>query len=412
MAKSIPVAAEGRQIYTIELTEDFGALCGHLKALGYQRDQKVCIVTDSNVEPLYASEVQGFLQKEFDCVQIFAFEAGEHSKNLETVSRLYEFLILHHFDRRDFLVALGGGVVGDLTGFTAATYLRGIDFIQLPTTLLEFLILHHFDRRDFLVALGGGVVGDLTGFTAATYLRGIDFIQLPTTLLSQVDSSIGGKTGVDFLQYKNMVGAFCQPKLVYINLSVLKSLPRRQIISGMGEIVKHGLIRDAAYYRWLKENVSSIFLLDSAVTEEMVARSCRIKREVVEHDPTEKGERALLNFGHTIGHAIEKLCDFSLFHGECVGLGILSAAYLSMQCGHLTAEDVEDIRECLVSFGFSTSIGGIRPSDILAATKSDKKMVGDRVKFILLSEIGNAYIDRELTDTQLLDAISYVCLED
>ena len=365
MAKSIPVAADGRQIYTIELTEDFEALCGHLKALGYQCDQKVCIVTDSNVEPLYASEVQGLLQKEFDCVQIFTFEAGEHSKNLETVSRLY-----------------------------------------------EFLILHHFDRRDFLVALGGGVVGDLTGFTAATYLRGIDFIQMPTTLLSQVDSSIGGKTGVDFLQYKNMVGAFCQPKLVYINLSVLKSLPKRQIISGMGEIIKHGLIRDAAYYRWLKENVPFIFSLAPAVTEQMVARSCQIKREVVERDPTEKGERALLNFGHTIGHAIEKLCDFSLFHGECVGLGILSAAYLSMQCGHLTAEDVEDIRKCLVSFGFSVSVSGIRPADVLAATKSDKKMIGNQVKFILLSEIGNAYINRELTDTEILDAISYVCRED
>lgn len=175
---------------------------------------------------------------------------------------------------------------------------------------------------------------------------------MPTTLLSQVDSSIGGKTGVDFMQYKNMVGAFYQPKLVYMNLSVLQSLPSRQIISGMGEIIKHGLIKDAAYYEWLMAHHDAILALEPAVMEEMIARSCEIKREVVEHDPTEKGERALLNFGHTIGHAIEKLCGFSLYHGECVGLGILAAAYLSKKQGNLTEEQFAGIRQCLSAFGF------------------------------------------------------------
>lgn len=362
MAKSIPVTSGGTQIYSIELTQDFSTLCNHLQQLGYQQEQKICIVTDSHVGPLYVEELKVLLHDTFASVFVYTFEAGEHNKNLETVNGLY-----------------------------------------------EHLIQNHFDRRDLLIALGGGVVGDLTGFAAATYLRGIDFIQVPTTLLSQVDSSIGGKTGVDFLQYKNMVGAFYQPKLVYINLSTLKSLPERQIVSGMGEIIKHGLIKDGAYYHWLVQKHDAILKLEPETIEEMIYRSCNIKREVVEKDPTEKGERALLNFGHTIGHAIEKLCDFSLYHGECVGLGILAAAYLSMKLGNITETDLEDIRTCLISFGFQTHIQGLVLQDILDATKSDKKMVGNQVKFILLSDIGNAYIYRELSDAQIMDGIAYVC---
>lgn len=230
MAKSIPVKANDSIIYHIELVHDFSMFPAFLQELGYGRSQKICIVTDSNVAPLYARDVQDLLEKEFDTVILHTFEAGEHNKNLETVNSLYQ-------------------------------------------TLIE----QHFDRQDLLVALGGGVVGDLTGFAAATYLRGIDFIQMPTTLLSQVDSSIGGKTGVDFMQYKNMVGAFYQPKLVYMNLSVLQSLPSRQIISGMGEIIKHGLIKDAAYYEWLMAHHDAILALEPAVMEEMIARSCEIK---------------------------------------------------------------------------------------------------------------------------------------
>ena len=342
MAQSIPVKANDSIIYHIELVHDFSMLPTFLQQLGYGRTQKICIVTDSNVAPLYARDVQDLLEKEFDTVILHTFEAGEHNKNLETVNTLYQ-------------------------------------------TLIE----QHFDRQDLLIALGGGVVGDLTGFTAATYLRGIDFIQVPTTLLSQVDSSIGGKTGVDFMQYKNMVGAFYQPKLVYM--------------------IKRGLIKDDAYYEWLMAHHDAILALEPAVMEEMIARSCEIKREVVEHDPTEKGERALLNFGHTIGHAIEKLCGFSLYHGECVGLGILAAAYLSKKQGNLTEEQLAGIRQCLSAFGFQTQIDGISTDAVLSATKSDKKMVGNQVKFILLHTIGDAYIYRELSDAQILDGIRYVC---
>ena len=324
--------------------------------------RKIAVITDNIVDKLYYETIELSLKENGFALSKFVFPAGEASKSSETLNEIY-----------------------------------------------TFLCENNITRSDCIIALGGGVVGDLTGFAAATYLRGIDFIQVPTTLLSQVDSSIGGKTGVDFMQYKNMVGAFYQPKLVYMNLSVLQSLPSRQIISGMGEIIKHGLIKDAAYYEWLMAHHDAILALEPAVMEEMIARSCEIKREVVEHDPTEKGERALLNFGHTIGHAIEKLCGFSLYHGECVGLGILAAAYLSKKQGNLTEEQLAGIRQCLSAFGFQTQIDGISTDAVLSATKSDKKMVGNQVKFILLHTIGDAYIYRELSDAQILDGIRYVC---
>ena len=361
MAKSIPVKANDSIIYHIELVHDFSMLPAFLQGLGYGRSQKICIVTDSNVAPLYARDVQDLLEKEFDTVILHTFEAGEHNKNLETVNSLYQ-------------------------------------------TLIE----QHFDRQDLLVALGGGVVGDLTGFAAATYLRGIDFIQMPTTLLSQVDSSIGGKTGVDFMQYKNMVGAFYQPKLVYMNLSVLQSLPSRQIISGMGEIIKHGLIKDAAYYEWLMAHHDAILALEPAVMEEMIARSCEIKREVVEHDPTEKGERALLNFGHTIGHAIEKVKSPELLHGQCVALGSVAAAYISFKRGLLSTEEFYEIRDMNVGFDLSFLVDGINSQEILRITKSDKKMDAGRVKFILLKGIGKAFIDHTVTDEEMLEAIEFL----
>lgn len=362
MAKSIAVTDGTNVIYHIELTDSFTALSAALKKLGYTSERKICIVTDSHVEPLYASKISEALRQDFPNLFLHTFEAGEQNKNVDTVNKLY-----------------------------------------------ETLILNHFDRQDVLIALGGGVVGDLTGFTAATYLRGIDFIQVPTTLLSQVDSSIGGKTGVDFMQYKNMVGAFYQPKLVYMNLSTLSSLPEKQIVSGMGEILKHGLIKDASYFFWMKEHEKEIRDLQTDVLEEMIFRSCNIKREVVERDPKEKGERALLNFGHTIGHAIEKLSDFKLYHGECVGLGMVAASYLSMKMGNISEDDFTMIKDTLNHFGFATEITGYHPKEVLAASKSDKKMVGNKVKFILLQEIGDAYIYRDLSDEQILEGISCIC---
>lgn len=361
MAKILPVKQNGQVIYEIKLTDTFSGLGKEVAALGYSKDSKLCIVSDSNVSPLYGEAVVAELKKAFSNVFLYAFPAGEESKNVATVNGVY-----------------------------------------------EFLIQKHFDRHDVLIALGGGVVGDLTGFTAATYLRGIDFIQIPTTLLAQVDSSIGGKTGVDFMQYKNMVGAFYQPKLVYMNLDVLKSLPKEQLISGFGEILKHGLIKNHAYFNWMNQNYDAILNLEYDVIEEMIYVSCDIKRDVVERDPKEKGERALLNFGHTIGHAIEKLSNFELSHGVCVGLGVIGASYISMQLGNISKKELDTIEETLSHFGLKVHASGFDAKEVLAATKLDKKMVGNKVKFVLLEAPGNAYIYKDLTDEQILAGISYL----
>ena len=301
------------------------------------------------------------LSTQFSGVSSFVFDAGEASKNMNTVENLY-----------------------------------------------ERLILEGFDRHDFLIALGGGVVGDLTGFTAATYLRGIDFVQLPTSLLAQVDSSIGGKTGVDFGQYKNMVGAFHQPKLVYMNLSVLNTLPARQLSSGIAEILKHGLIKDKSYFDWMRQNRERILALEYPALEDMIAKSCNIKRMVVENDPTEKGERALLNFGHTIGHAVEKLSDFSLYHGECVSVGMAAAAFLSMKKRYLSADDLSVICNALQEYALPVSVTEQNADEILKTTKSDKKMKAGKINFVLLKEPGAACLYSDFTDDELLEGIRYI----
>ena len=210
------------------------------------------------------------------------------------------------------------------------------------------------------------------------------------------------------MQYKNMVGAFYQPKLVYMNLNVLKTLPKDQLVSGFGEILKHGLIRNHDYFLWMNAYEKEILALDYNTLEEMVYQSCLIKRDVVERDPKEKGERALLNFGHTIGHAVEKLSDFGLSHGVCVGLGMVAASYISCQQGNLTKEQLSSIEETLKHFGLLVRVSGQNPDDVLRTTKLDKKMVGNQIKFILLKTPGDAYIEKNLTDEQILEGIFYI----
>lgn len=353
MAERLTVTRDCVPIYDIVLETSFDRLGEEVKKLGLEK-RKLCIVTDSHVAPLYLEEVREILAGCCSRVSVFTFPAGEEHKNLDTVRALYEHLI------------------GE-----------------------------HFDRKDVLAALGGGVVGDLCGFAAATYLRGVDFIQIPTTLLSQVDSSIGGKTGVDFDAYKNMVGAFHMPRLVYASLGAFQTLPDEQFVSGMGEVIKHSLIKNKDYYVWLKENREKIQKKDPAVCLDMVLESCRIKRRVVEADPTEQGERALLNFGHTLGHAIEKLENFSMLHGCCVGLGCIAAARISAGRGMISMEEAEDIRRTMEAFGLPVSVSGLAWEDVRTAMKSDKKMDSGVVKFILLKEIGQAVIDRTLSDEEI-----------
>ena len=258
------------------------------------------------------------------------------------------------------------------------------------------------------MALGGGVTGDLTGFVAATYLRGIDFVQIPTTLLAQADSSIGGKTGVDFDSYKNMVGAFKMPRLVYMNLSVLKTLEERQFYSGFAEVMKSAPIKDAPFYEWLIENMYEICEREPATLEEMVIRTCSIKKMVVEKDPTEQGDRALLNLGHTIGHAIEKAKNFELYHGECVALGTVAAAYISWKRDMISMEEYYEIRDMFVPFNLPISIDNIDPKEIVKLTKSDKKMESGTLRFVLLKGIGHAVTDTTVTEEEILKAVEEI----
>lgn len=360
MCNALTVHLNDEPIYDIFFANDFNSLPELLAGQGIA-DRRVCIVTESNVAPLYLDEIRNQLDGKCKELISIVFEAGESQKNLDTVKMIY-----------------------------------------------EKLILAKFDRKDLLVALGGGVTGDITGFTAATYLRGIDFIQIPTSLLAQVDSSIGGKTGVDFDSYKNMVGAFHMPKLVYINVSTLTTLSDEQFISGMGEIIKHGLIKDSEYFDWLIENHDKILARDMDVLMEMIRVSCNIKRVVVENDPTEKGDRALLNFGHTLGHAIERYLDLKLSHGACVGIGCCLASVISYNRGDITEDELHKIIHAFNMFGFPTLEDHPVDADaVIEYTKNDKKMVGGKIKFILLHTIGDAYINTDVVPDDMKKAFEW-----
>ncbi len=363
MNRDILVHKDNKPCYHILISKSFDGLAdGIINSV--KNVKRLCIVTDSNVSKLYLEQVKIICSGIAEQVESFIFEAGEQSKNLYVVKDLY-----------------------------------------------EFLIKKEFDRQDMLVALGGGVVGDLTGFTAATYLRGIDFIQVPTTLLSQVDSSIGGKTGVDFDSYKNMVGAFKMPRLVYINTSTLLTLDDTQFGSGMGEVIKHGCIRDYDYFEWLENNVDAIKARDLDTLSELVYVSCETKRKVVEEDPTEKGLRAILNFGHTIGHAVEKECNFTLAHGECVAIGMVAASWLALNKNMISEADKNRIINLLDTYNLPVCVSNVDKSAVLKAMRNDKKMTAGKLKFILINRIGEACIDSTLNFDDFEQAVNYIIKE-
>ncbi len=360
MSQRLTINQNNKPIYDIVYEQDFAALPTELEKFNIA-EKKLCIITDSKVNNLYSEDICEVLKDKCKEIIVFSFPDGEKSKNLDTVRDIY-----------------------------------------------EFLIQHKFDRKDMLLALGGGVVGDITGFAAATYLRGIDFVQIPTTLLAQVDSSVGGKTGVDFDQYKNMVGAFYMPRLVYMNLAVLKTLDDRQYYAGMGEVMKYGLIKNAPFYEWILDNMYEIHERDMDTLEDMVVKSCTYKKLVVEKDPTEKGERAILNFGHTIGHAIEKAKNFELLHGECVALGCVAAAYISWKRELISMEEYYEIRDMFVPFNLPITVDNIDPEEILQLIASDKKVEGDKIKFILLKKVGKAMIDTTVTKDEIMSGIQEI----
>ncbi len=270
------------------------------------------------------------------------------------------------------------------------------------------MVEKHLDRNSLILALGGGVTGDMAGFAAATYMRGIPFVQIPTTLLSQVDSSVGGKVGVDFLQNKNMIGAFYQPVFVYINLDTLKTLPKEQLSSGVGEVIKHGLILDKSYFDFVESSSELFFKLDLGVLERIIRRSCELKGSVVSQDEKEAGLREILNFGHTLGHAIETLFDFKLFHGQCVSIGMVGASYLSYINGFISKELLRRIENTLVSYDLPIRLDGLDKEDIYNQMLLDKKTKNNVINFVLLSSIGKAVRISNITKEQIFSAISYI----
>ena len=357
MSTILDVKCDNKKAYEIVIESSLSLFSDSFERIG-KTYSNVCIITDSGVEKYYLDNIKKIFSKELDKkIFHFVFEQGENSKNLDTVQNIY-----------------------------------------------KFLVDNNFTRDDMLVALGGGVTGDITGFCAATYLRGVDFIQIPTSLLAQVDSSVGGKTGVDFLSYKNMIGAFYMPKLVYCSMYVLNTLDNRQFIAGLGEVIKYGYCFDIDFLNFLINNREKILNRDQKCLEIIVKRSLEHKRRVVEEDPNEKGIRALLNFGHTIGHAVEKLKNFELLHGECVAIGIAAASYISMKKDLISLDDHNYIISTLESFGLPTSVKGLDPDEITKTTYSDKKRTGLGIKFILLKEIGSGYIATDVSDIDINDA--------
>lgn len=270
------------------------------------------------------------------------------------------------------------------------------------STILDGLMDFRLSREEPVIALGGGVVGDITGFSAACYRRGIPYVQVPTTLLAQVDSSVGGKTAVNHPHGKNMIGAFYQPRLVWIDPAVLQTLPARELRAGMAEAIKYGLIRDAAFFAYLESSMSALLKIEPEAISHIIHTSCRHKAEVVMRDETEQGERALLNLGHTFGHAIESMTHYTEYlHGEAVALGTLMAARLSERLGH-APKGIEE-RVCMLysAAGLPVELPEFRANEWLGAMGHDKKNIGSHIRYILLRSIGDAFVAEDVTDEDI-----------
>lgn len=322
----------------------------------YIRGHQVLIVSNDTIAPLYLADMQaGLMQADF-VVQTCILPDGEAYKNQQSIDHIYDVLLEHHFAR-------------DCT----------------------------------LIALGGGVIGDMVGFAAASYMRGVDFIQVPTTLLSQVDSSVGGKTGINHRRGKNMIGAFWQPRCVLADMTTFATLPKREFAAGMAEVIKYALIMDASFLDWLEENHVAINAQDGEILAQMVRQSCQFKAQIVAEDERESGRRALLNFGHTFGHVIETHQGYGVWlHGEAVAAGMVQAAMMSQQLGYIGEDDVARIKKVLALFHLPTQPPAILPDEALDLMGHDKKVKQGQIRLILLKKIGQAFVtsDFQMNDLQ------------
>ncbi|MFA7231554.1 MAG: 3-dehydroquinate synthase [Victivallaceae bacterium] len=326
-------------------------------------EKKCLTVTDSNVGPLYERHLRKILIATGADNSDFIFPAGEENKTMDTI-----------------------------------------------TAICRQCVLRGLDRKSLIIALGGGVCGDMAGFSAAVYMRGIDFIQIPTTLLAAVDSSVGGKTGVDLPEGKNLVGAFWQPKLVLMDTTVLNTLPEKEIRCGLAEVVKYGVIMDKDFFAKLENNVDRIKALDLEFYAEIIARCCELKAQVVTEDEHENGIRAILNYGHTFGHAVELLSDFKMSHGEAVAVGMNMAMKLSALTGMVSESEAARQKELLLRLGLPCSVpASYKPDEILAAMGRDKKKVGSKLKLVLPVSIGEVKVTNDISHELILQAIRCCC---
>ncbi|MFM9970663.1 MAG: 3-dehydroquinate synthase [Burkholderiales bacterium] len=324
--------------------------------------KRVALITNEVVAPLYLSSLRGTLESAGVKVVPIILPDGEQHKTWETLNKVYD---------------------------------------QMLTARCE--------RGTTIVALGGGVVGDISGFAAATYQRGIPFIQIPTTLLAQVDSSIGGKTAVNHPLGKNMIGAFYQPKAVISDMGTLLSLPDRELKAGLAEIIKHGLIRDAEFFSWLETNIDRILARDMDALTHAVLRSCEIKGAVVVNDERELGERALLNFGHTFGHAIENGMGYGTWlHGEAIAAGMVLASDLSMRLGMLKSPEPTRIRKLLLRAGLPVEVSGLSRDKMRELMSLDKKAKDGKLRFILLERVGSAVVRADVSSKTLDQTLELV----
>jgi 3-dehydroquinate synthase len=347
-------------------------------------------------------------------------ELGERSYDIITGSNILEGIgdALKPFGLSPKIAIVSNPTVFSLYGEYLSASVKKAGFDLLTVTIpdgeeykdllwvehiYDELLKHKLDRSSALIALGGGVIGDITGFAASTYMRGISCIQVPTTLLAQVDSSVGGKTGVNHKLGKNMIGTFWQPRLVWIDIATLKTLPRRELLAGLAEVIKYGIIYDEKLFEFLEVNREKILNLDSNALTFIIKRSCEIKAEIVSKDERESGLRSILNYGHTIGHAIETVTGYTRFlHGEAVAIGMCLEARLSQMINLIDKDRVSKIKAIIDSYGLPSEMpADIDMNSILSSMQLDKKAVAGELKFILPEKIGWVRIYKGVTEKSL-----------
>jgi 3-dehydroquinate synthase len=337
-----------------------GLLDRHDLLLPYLPHKRAAVVSNTTVAPLYLEALLGALDKHGVGIVPIILPDGEKYKNAETLGLVY-----------------------------------------------DALLRERCERNTPLIALGGGVIGDMTGYAAATYLRGVPFIQIPTTLLAQVDSSVGGKTGINHPLGKNMIGAFYQPLVVLADIATLNTLPDQELRAGIAEIIKYGLIRDLPFFEWLEQNMEKLLARDAAALRYAIARSCQNKAEVVGADERESGERALLNLGHTFGHAIETGMGYGAWlHGEAVAAGTIMAADLSRRLGRISEQDVARTRRLFERAGLPVIAPNLGAEKYLQLMGLDKKVVGGKIRFVLLEAIGRATVTGDVPEELLRQTLA------